>query len=91
MDYAERVRFGEHVADFRGDSDGTFGRESAVARERLGEGRAFDVLHDDEGATVGEVAGVEDHGGARVFESRHRPRLAHEALGDFAVCGELLF
>src|SRR5205823_10465978 len=54
VDYAERVRFGEHVADFRGDSDGALRRERAFARERLGEGRAFDVLHDDEGATVGE-------------------------------------
>jgi hypothetical protein len=36
------------------------------------------------------VAGVEDHGRARVLEARHRARLAHEAVGDLGVCGELL-
>jgi hypothetical protein len=90
VDDAERVGFRQHVADFGGDPHGALGREGALARESLGQRRALHVLHDDEGAAVGEASCVEDHRGARVLEAGHRPRLAHEAFGHLGVGGELL-
>src|SRR5215211_3696228 len=53
--------FRQHFTDFRDDFHRALGLELPLARERLGERRALDVLHDDEGAAVGEVPGVEDN------------------------------
>ena len=84
MNNAEAVGFREHVADVRGDADGTFGRKASLAREHFGERRAFDELHDDEVAAIGQIARVEDHRGVRVAQLRHRARFAHEAFGHIA-------
>jgi hypothetical protein len=52
---------------------------------------AFDKFHDDEVATVRQIASVENHRGVRVTKLRHRPCLAHEAVGHVGVGSELRF
>jgi len=91
MDDADPVCLFEYIANLRRDLNGAVWRKSSFARERLRKRFALDEFHDDEMATIGQTARVEDHRRMRVAKLGHRSCFAKEPIGDVAIRSEFAF
>ena len=91
MDDADAMCFVQNVANLHCNSHCLARRETALTSKCLRERLSLNKFHDYEVTSVGQIAGVKDHGCMRVSQLCHRPRFAQETIGDIAVGRKLRF
>ena len=90
MDDLDRMRCRQGRGNLPADANGIGNRQAATAAAQpLGQRVAVQVLHDDEGAAVGEAAELIDLDDAGVIDPAGGPRFVEEAVLDLFVRREL--
>src|SRR6266404_3257156 len=79
------MRLLQHVTNLYSNVHSLSCGKATFASQCFRKSLAFDKLHNDEVASVREIAGVEDHGRMSMSEFGHGPRFAQKTVGDVAV------
>src|SRR6266851_2269327 len=79
------MRLLQHFTNLHGNLHSLRWGKTAFTGQCFRKRLAFDKLHDDEVASVREIAGVENHGRVSMSQFGHGPRFAQKTIGNVAV------